>query len=62
MSLLKTQFVVDNDSNLEEKSYRDDNDKYSSCILRPNSRSTIENSDIESDKRDFSLRGKVKML
>lgn len=62
MSLLKTQFVIDNDSNLEEKVYRDDDDKYSACIRRPSSRSTVENSDIESDKHDFHLRGKVKKL
>lgn len=60
MSLLKTQFVIDNDSNIEDKNYRDDNNKYSGCILRPNLRSTVENSDIESDQRDFRLRGKVK--
>jgi len=55
MSLLKTQFVCDNETNVEEKKYRNDHDK--SCIRRPNASSTVKNSDIESDVRDFHLRG-----
>jgi len=57
MSLLKTQFVVDSDTNLEEKVYRDDHEKLPVCTRRPCSRSTVENSDAENDIRDFHLRG-----
>lgn len=54
MSLLKTQFVCDNETNVEEKKYRNDHDK--SCIRRPNASSTVKNSNIESDVHDFHLR------
>lgn len=60
MSLLKTQFVVDSEAKLEEKDvYNEDNDKLSGCIRRPNARSTAENSDTESEIRDFHLRGSI---
>jgi len=57
MSLLKTQYVNDNDTNLEEKKYRDDHDKLYDCYRRPNARSSDENYDIGNDIRDFHLRG-----
>lgn len=57
MSLLKTQFVIDSETNLEENVYRNDHEKLSDCIRRPNARSTVEKSDIESDIHDFHLRG-----
>lgn len=59
MSLLKTQFVVDSKTNLEEK-YQDDHDKTSSCIRRPNASLSAQNSDTESSIRDFHLRGITK--
>jgi len=58
MSLLKTQYVNDNDTNLEEKKYRDDHEKLLyDCYRRPNARSSDENYDIGNDIRDFHLRG-----
>lgn len=54
MSLLKTQFVIDSETNLEEKVYRNDHAKLSTCIRRTNAlRSTAENNEIH----DFHLRG-----
>lgn len=60
MSLLKTQFVVDSKTNLEEKVYQDDHDKTSGCIRRPNASLSTQNSDTESNIRDFHLRGITK--
>lgn len=62
MSLLKTQFVNDNDTDLEEKKYRDDHDKLYNCYRRPNARSSGENNDIGNDIRDFQLRGILKNM
>lgn len=59
MSLLKTQFVIE-ETNLEKKSYRDDHDKSSDCIHRPIAYSKDKNNDIKNDIRDFHLRGKTK--
>jgi len=54
MSLLKTQIVCDDGTDVEEKNYRNDHDdKSSDCVRRLNTRSTVENSDV----RDFHLRG-----
>ncbi|VVC45112.1 Small GTP-binding protein domain,P-loop containing nucleoside triphosphate hydrolase,Small GTPase [Cinara cedri] len=57
MSLLKTQFVIDGETNLEEKkSYRNDHDKSSTCTRRSNaSRSTPENYNFS----DFHLRDTI---
>lgn len=61
MSLLKTQLVCDDKTSLEENEYRNDDDKLSKCIRRPNARSAVENSDTETgETRDFRLRGKAK--
>lgn len=57
MSLLKAQYVNDNDTNLEEKKYLDDHDKLYDCYRRPNARSSDENNDIDNDISDFHLRG-----
>lgn len=61
MSLLKTQYVNDNDTILEENKYRDDHDKLYDCYRRPNARSSDENYDIGNDIRDFHLRGILKI-
>lgn len=58
MSLVKTQFVVNSETHLEEKVYRVDHVKLSDFIRRPNVRSTIENNDVKVDTTyDFHLRG-----
>lgn len=57
MSLLKTHLVVDNETHLKEKVCRDDHEKLSGRIHKPNERSTVENSDIENETHDFHLRG-----
>lgn len=61
MSLLKTQFVIDSETNLEENVYQNEHDK-SDCIRRPNARSTVEKNDTESDIHDFHLRGIIMTL
>lgn len=60
MSLLKTQFIISSESNLEEKEYQSDYEKLSGCIRRPNARSTVETSDTESYTHDFHLKGITK--
>jgi len=55
MSLLKTQFVNDNDTDLKEKKY--DGDDQDKLYRRPNARSSVEKYDIGNDIHDFHLRG-----
>ncbi|KAF0770476.1 ras-related protein Rab-7L1-like [Aphis craccivora] len=59
MSLLKTQFVNDKDTDLKEKKYGDDHEKIYNCIRRPNARLSVENHDIGNDIHDFHLKDTI---
>ncbi|XP_050426242.1 ras-related protein Rab-7L1-like [Adelges cooleyi] len=56
-SLLKTQFAIDGETQLNQHKYRNDHDKSSVRYRKSKSSSTTkENSDTESDVHDFRLR------
>jgi len=57
MSLLKTQFVNDKDTDLKEKRYGDDHEKIYNCIRTPNALLSVDNYNIGNDIRDFHLKG-----